>query len=115
MDSVAVQHLDAFSPELGRLPGPTQHGERVGDVDVRPVQAPVITDLGGELQCVAKLCDPVVAAAEVSEVACEDGTRPDFRFTGSDLSGKVERHLPDLHGLLAATVSMSPPASDASA
>ena len=52
-----------------RLPGPSQHRERVREVGVRPLQAEVVADLLGEPHGVTEVADAFVAAAEVGEVA----------------------------------------------
>ena len=64
-------------------------------MDVRPVQADVISDLFGELEGLAKTCHTLLTATEVGEVAAEHGQRPDLCFACAESSGERERLLGD--------------------
>ena len=72
-------------PQPRRLARPSQHGQHVGEVDVRPFQADAIADLLGELQRLGRSrARPSVAAAQVGEVDAEHGQRSDLRLARAD-------------------------------
>ena len=80
---------------MHRLPEPSQHGERVGEVGVRTIHADEIADLLGELQGLAEAGHTLVATAEVGEVAAEHGERPELCLAGADAPRQLERLLGD--------------------
>jgi hypothetical protein len=102
VDAVPAQRLEPRLPQPRRFPWPSQHDQHVGEVDVRPVQAPVVADLFGELHGVAKMGQALLGAAEVDQVAAEHGERPDLCLAGADIPRERERLLADRQRLLVA-------------
>ena len=103
LDQVGHEHGAAVSvrclePELREprgLPGPSQHRQCVGGVDVRPVEADAVVDLLGEPYCPAEAGEALLGAAEVRQVGSLCGQRPDLRRAGADSPGERERLLGD--------------------
>jgi hypothetical protein len=48
VDAVPVNDIEASQPDTRRLGRAAEHGEGISEVEVRPVQAPVIADVLGE-------------------------------------------------------------------
>ena len=84
LDPVPAHGLEPRLPQLAPTPGPSQHRQRVGEVDVRSFQADPIADLLGELQRLTKMGEALVAAAEVGEVDAEHGERSDLCLACAD-------------------------------
>ena len=80
VDPVPAQRPRARLPQPRRLSRPAQHRQRVGEVDVRPLQAQRIADLLGEPQGLAQMDQTLLGAAEIGQVAAEHGERPDLRL-----------------------------------
>ena len=95
VDPVPAHRLEPRLPQSRRLSGPSQHRQRVGEIDVRSLQAEAIADLLGELQGLTKMGDTLLAAAEVGEVAAEHGERSDLRLACADIPSERERLLAD--------------------
>ena len=95
VDPVPAERLEPRLPQSRRLAGPSQHRQRVGEIDVRAFQADAIADLLGEPQGLPKMRETLLAAAEVGEVAAEHGERSDLRLACADTPSERERLLAD--------------------
>ena len=115
VDPVPAHRLESRLPQSRRLSQPSQHRQRVGEVDVHAVEAPVIADLLGELQGLAKLGETLVGSAEVGEADAAHGQRSDLCLACADGASERERLLGDRQRLRWRQASIKPPASDASA
>ena len=102
VDPVPAHRLESRLPQSRRLSQPSQHRQRVGEVDVHAVEAPVIADVLGALQGLAKLGDTLLGPADVGEVDATHGQRSDLCLACADTPSERERLLGGRQRLLIA-------------